>query len=58
MSEMEQQIVDLRNDLAKERATIVTIKEEGHRSLEQMRADNIQLRDNLTKVYKLMYLSS
>ena len=50
MSEMEQQLVDLRKDLAKERTNNLTIKDDGHRSLEQLRRENAQLRDNLTKV--------
>ena len=50
VSELEQQVIDLKRDLARERATLSMLRDGGHQSLEQLRTENSQLRDNLSKV--------
>lgn len=50
MSDLEQQVIELRNELAKERTTILTLKDDSHRSLKHLQTENSQLRDNLSKV--------
>ena len=50
ISEMEQQLTDLKNQLAMERATISSLKEENLRSTKQFQAENFQLRESLAKV--------
>lgn len=44
---MEQQLADLKNELTTERATISSLKEEHLHSLEQLQAENVQLRESL-----------
>lgn len=44
---MEQQLADLKNELTIERATISSLKEEHTRSMEQLQAENLQLREGL-----------
>lgn len=50
MSDLEQQVIELKNELAKERTTILTLKDDSHRSLKVLQTENFQLRDNLSKV--------
>ena len=47
---MEQQLSDLKNELTTERATISSLREEHLRSMEQLQAENVQLREGLAKV--------
>ena len=54
---MEQQLADLNIKLAKERATILSLKDDNRRSLEQFQVENVQLRENLAKVLKSNILS-